>query len=243
MRIVSRILAEPGRAWRCARVVARAVLTAHIPVPDAVRPFFGALYAGHVGLREGIAWGLRFFWYEPLFRSQCDAVGPGFRMERLPYMAGRGRITIGANVRLSGKSGIGFSARGAVEPTLNIGSGTFIGHDCSFNIARSVRIGRRCLIAGGVSIRDWDGHPVDAELRAAGAPVEAAAVRPVVIGDDVWIGSGARILKGVCIGNRAIVGAGAVVTRDVPAGCIVAGNPAEIVRSRAMDDVQERDAA
>ena len=98
------------------------------------------------------------------------------------------------------------------------------------HIGRSVRIGNHCLIAGGVQIFDMDGHPSDAAERRAGTAPPAESIRPVVISDDVWVGSGALILKGITIGARAIVAARAVVTRDVPADAIVAGNPARIVK-------------
>jgi acetyltransferase-like isoleucine patch superfamily enzyme len=219
-----------GRVWGTLKQVAGRVLTSHVPVTGVTKPLLGALYGLHVLVRESIAWGLRFFWYEPLFRGQCVSVGAGFQMEQLPYIAGRGRITIGERVRLSGKSSFGFSNRFGQDPSIDIGDATFIGHDCSFGVAESVRIGKNCLLAGGVSVRDFDGHPIDARERRAHKPTPREAIQPVVISDDVWIGAGAIILKGVTIGERSIVGAGAVVTRDVPPDSVVAGNPAQIVR-------------
>jgi maltose O-acetyltransferase len=68
-------------------------------------------------------------------------------------------------------------------------------------------------------------HPFEAELRR-----EREFGKPVEIGDDVWIGGGAIILPGVRIGARAVVGAGSVVTRDVPEGVFAAGNPCRVVR-------------
>jgi maltose O-acetyltransferase len=68
-------------------------------------------------------------------------------------------------------------------------------------------------------------HPLDAVERRG-----RESARPIVIGDDVWIGGGAIILAGVSIGDRAVIGAGSVVTRDVPADVVVVGNPAKIVR-------------
>jgi acetyltransferase-like isoleucine patch superfamily enzyme len=208
------------------RRLARALLHAHLPAGALARPLYAALYRAHVAVREGFAWGVRFFWYEPLFRSQCESVGSGFRMERLPYLAGSGRIAIGDNVRLSGKIGIGFARRSGGSASLTIGDGTFVGHDCGLNIAESISIGRRCLLATRVSVRDYHGHAVEASARGE-VPDEPA---PVVIGDDVWIGAGATILKGIRIGDRAVIGAGAIVTRDVPADCVAAGNPARVVR-------------
>lgn len=79
--------------------------------------------------------------------------------------------------------------------------------------------------ARGVQILAAD-HPRDAATRDAGLEFG----RPVDIGRNVWIGAGALILPGVTVGDEALIGAGSVVTRDVPAGAAVAGNPARIMR-------------
>lgn len=113
-----------------------------------------------------------------------------------------------------------------------------------FMCAKSITVGKRVVISYNVTIADCDFHPKDPELRKqdaiANAPEgdksrrPAFETRPVIIEDDVWIGIGAIILKGVCIGEGARIGAGAVVTSDVPAGTRVAGNPACVV----SDEVQ-----
>lgn len=233
MSIAVKIREGRGPVWGGLKRAAKAVLHFHLPVGPVTRPLFRALYALHVCGREGLGWALRFFWYEPLFRSQCAAVGDGFQMEQLPYITGHGRITVGDGVRLSGKPSFGFSNRLYPRPELRIGDDTFIGHDCSFNVARSVTLGRHCLLAAGVRVYDFDGHPVDAARRRANEPTPPEGVAPVVIGDDVWIGNHALILKGVTIGDRAIIGAGAVVTKDVAADTVVAGNPARVVKHLA----------
>lgn len=228
--IAARIRRGEGLFFGLVKRIVKTLLCAHIPVAGPTKYAFGALYRLHVLVREGCIWLARFLWYEPLFRSQCRSVGPRFRMEQLPYLVGEGQIDIGSDVRLSGKSTICFSSRLVSNPHLSIGDGTFVGHLCAFSIAQSVRIGTHCLLAGGVIVRDQDGHPLDAGLRRSGQPPTEDAVNPVVIGNDVWIGSGAIVLKGVCIGDRAIVAAKAVVTRDVPPDVVVAGNPAKIVK-------------
>ena len=68
-------------------------------------------------------------------------------------------------------------------------------------------------------------HPLDAVARRG-----EETARPIVIGDDVWIGGGAIVLAGVTIGDRSVIGAGSVVTKDVPSDVVVVGNPAKIVR-------------
>lgn len=226
-----------GPLWGGLKSIARFLLACHLPVVAPTKPFFASLYNIHVLGREGVAWGARFFWYEPLFRSRCVAVGSGFRMEQLPYITGRGRITIGHCVRLSGKSSIGFSNKAGLNPSISIGDGSFVGHDCAFGIASSIIIGQHCLLAGGVRVRDFDGHAMDAAHRREGRPTPPEGIKPVVIGDDVWIGADVVILKGVTIGDRAVVGAGAVVTRDVPPDTVVAGNPARavgVIQARAV---------
>ena len=105
--------------------------------------------------------------------------------------------------------------------------------------AERITIGRRVLVSHNVTLADCDFHPLDPDLRKddarANAPEgdrsrrPALVSRPVTVEDDVWIGIGAIILKGVRIGAGARVGAGAVVTCDVPAGQSVIGNPGQIV--------------
>jgi maltose O-acetyltransferase len=70
-------------------------------------------------------------------------------------------------------------------------------------------------------------HPIDPELRAAGWE----SAKPIHIGSNVWIGSGAIILGGVTIGDHAVIGAGAVVTKDVPARTVAVGNPARVIKT------------
>ena len=108
-----------------------------------------------------------------------------------------------------------------------------------FMCAERIEIGARVVVSYNVTIADSDFHPLGAEARRLDAVANAPGgdksqrpaidTAPVVIEDDVWIGAGAIILKGVRIGAGARVGAGAVVTRDVPAGAEVVGNPARPV--------------
>jgi acetyltransferase-like isoleucine patch superfamily enzyme len=233
LSLVQKLRRGEGPFWGGLKRGAKAILSFHLPVNAATRPVFRFLYGVHVTIREGWIWFRRFFWNEPLFRGQCESVGAGFQMEELPYLNGRGRIVIGDQVRLSGKSSITFGRSGGTTPELIVGDGTFIGHLCGFNIGRSVRIGRHCLLAGGVTVFDMDGHPLDADDRRAGLPTPPSTIAPVVIGDDVWIGAGAVILKRVAIGDRAIVAARSVVTSDVPPDVVVAGNPARVVKELA----------
>jgi acetyltransferase-like isoleucine patch superfamily enzyme len=104
-----------------------------------------------------------------------------------------------------------------------------------------VEIGSHCLISWNVGIADSDFHPLAAAARRVDAealapflknrpPRPALRVAPVVIADNVWIGMGALILKGVTIGENSVVAAGAVVTKSVPANVVVGGNPAVVIK-------------
>lgn len=95
--------------------------------------------------------------------------------------------------------------------------------------ANHITIGDNCAIAGDVLIQDTDFHPI---LDEDGNPKPMS--KPIYIGNHVWICAKAVILKGVTIGDGAIVAAGTVVTKDVPARCVVAGNPAKVVRENVV---------
>jgi acetyltransferase-like isoleucine patch superfamily enzyme len=124
-----------------------------------------------------------------------------------------------------------------IEPTGSVE----IGDDCIlvgavFMCAERIVLGRRVIVSYNVTIADSDFHPTDPNLRKQDAIANSPqgdrsqrprfVTRPVILGDDVWVGIGAIILKGVSIGAGARIGPGAVVTADVPAGGKVFGNPA-----------------
>jgi acetyltransferase-like isoleucine patch superfamily enzyme len=126
-----------------------------------------------------------------------------------------------------------------IEPTgfLSVGDETTL-VGAVFMCAERIEIGQQVIVSYNVTIADSDFHPRDPDLRKQDAIANAPGgdqqnrppltSRPVVIEDDVWIGIGAIILKGVRIGRGARIGAGAIVTTDVPAGAEVIGNPGRI---------------
>ncbi len=122
--------------------------------------------------------------------------------------------------------------------SIKVGSRTFIGRGL-FTIAESLEIGDDVMISWNVTIADHDSHSLkfserrnDVEMNAFKGLKnwEAIKMAPVKILDKAWIGFGSTILKGVTVGEGAIVGANSVVTKDVPAWCVVAGNPAKLIR-------------
>lgn len=114
------------------------------------------------------------------------------------------------------------------EPKIIIGDGTSIQNHFHCGAAASVRIGRDVLIAGRVFISDHDHVYDDAQLPPA--RIRALTSKPVVIGDGTWLGEGCVILKGVTIGERAVVGANSVVTGDVLPLTVVGGAPALFIK-------------
>jgi acetyltransferase-like isoleucine patch superfamily enzyme len=106
---------------------------------------------------------------------------------------------------------------------LEVGDNVFINYGTFIVAASRVRIGNDCLVGTNVMIMDCDFHSVeDKSWSTVGAPI--------LIGDRVWLGNRSIILKGVTVGDDAVVAAGAVVVRDVPPRAVVAGNPARVVR-------------
>jgi acetyltransferase-like isoleucine patch superfamily enzyme len=113
--------------------------------------------------------------------------------------------------------------------SLVVGAGTVFGHHVTIGVRQSVEIGQDCLIGEMVSIRDHDHGFHDAEVPILRQDPLTASV---TIGDDVWIGSKATVTRGVNVGKGAVVGANSVVTNDVPAGVVVGGVPARIIRQQ-----------
>lgn len=151
------------------------------------------------------------------------------------------RILIGKNTRIEGELFI-FPHGGQ----LVIGDWCFVGPGTRIWSACNILIGNRVLISHNCTIVDSLTHPINANKRhlqfrdilTTGHPkIIDLGEQPVKIDDDVWIGAGSTILRGVNIGCASIVGAGSVVTSDVPPHAIVAGNPARIVRKLKEEDI------
>lgn len=124
--------------------------------------------------------------------------------------------------------------------SISIGDGVYIGDDCIISSECRVEIGNLTMISHGVHIFDSIGHPIDPLLRERDwriilgdiqEPRPEVAKSPVLIGQRVWIGFNSVIMRGVTIGDGAIVGAGSVVVDDVPPNTIVVGNPAQIKKN------------
>ena len=169
---------------------------------------------------------------EPLFKAYCKQYGRHVRTGTfVHYVIGSGDIIVGDDVLVDGKCSFSFGARFSNRPTIFIGDHTGIGHNCSFTVGQRITIGKSCRIASDVWIFDSPGHPADPEARMAGSPPIDKDVRPVTVGDNVWIGRRAIIFPGVTIGQDSIVSAGSVVMQDVPPCTVVAGNPARRIAS------------
>lgn len=108
---------------------------------------------------------------------------------------------------------------------IELGERVFFNFNCVVLDVCSVRIGSFSLFGPAVQIYT-PMHPLNAELRR-----REEFGKPVEIGSDVWVGGGAIILPGVRVGSRAVIGAGSVVTRDIPEGVFAAGNPCRVIRA------------
>lgn len=107
----------------------------------------------------------------------------------------------------------------------HVGENFFANFDCTFLDVCEIHIGDNCMLAPGVQIYTAT-HPLDPVERNSGKEY----AKPVIIGDNVWIGGHAIINPGVTIGDNVVVASGAVVTKDVPNNVVVGGNPARIIK-------------
>lgn len=184
------------------------------------------LYYLHTSVVAAIKHIFFIFWSAPLFKARCEKVGKNLRLPNgMPYVyGGHLKLYIGDNVTLM-RSTVGAS-KVCDTPILRIGNNTIIGYGVTISISQEVAIGDNCMIGPGVIIMDSDDHPMDPQKRLLGLGVSKEEIKPVRIGNNVWIGSNSVILKGVTIGDNTIIGVHSVVVRNADANCVYAGYPA-----------------
>jgi lipopolysaccharide O-acetyltransferase len=167
---------------------------------------------------------------------RLGAFGPGSEIGSPVMVTGHESIRIGARVAIWGYGRLEAFETGRGTERIVIGDGTKIQPHVHIAAARSVRIGAEVLMASHVYITDHDHDYSD-----PASPVVSnnrLVVDPVTIEDRVWLGERVMVLKGVTIGESSIVGAGSIVTKDVPPFSIAVGAPARII-SR-YDEAQGR---
>lgn len=173
---------------------------------------------------------LEKLFYVPVFKARCERCGRGLSLPNgIPWIEGHLKIRIGDNVMIDKNTFT--SGHVHEEPCLTIGNETTLGYGVSISVGQSVQIGNHCMIAAGCFIGDNDGHPIDPYRRLHKEPVTDDEIKPVVIEDNVWIGTNSIILKGVTIGTGSVVAANSLVTRSVPDYSIVMGVPAKVIIS------------
>ena len=145
------------------------------------------------------------------------------------------KLIIGDNVIFRNKTIYNFVGI-AKESSIYVNSNAIleIGENSGFSgvsifCAKGIKIGEYCNLGGNTSIWDTDFHPLDWDLRRH--TLSGTKTAPIFIGDDVFIGAHCLILKGVLIGDRSILGAGSVLTKNINSDCIYAGNPAKFIRN------------
>ena len=157
------------------------------------------------------------------FYGQCYFAG-------FPYMTRKkgSTISIGKGCRFMSKSWgnlIGLNHR-CILSTAEKDAKIIIGNNCSFSgvsirCYKEIALGHNVRCGANVLIMDGDGHPDDPR---------AGKSKSIHIGNNVWIGTDVRIMKGVTIGDNTLIGAGSIVTKSIPANVIAAGNPCKIIR-------------
>jgi len=181
--------------------------------------------------REKMLAGLNYDPGDPeLVAGRARAVGLTMRINQEPDREKR-RALVNELVHAS-------DGRAAIMPgffcdygdNIRFGARAFVNANSVFLDCAEIVIGDDFQCGPGVQILTPE-HPLDATERRSG--VESA--RPIRIGNGVWIGGGAVVLAGVTVGDRSVIGAGSVVTKDVPADVVVAGNPARIIKRLSSD--------
>jgi acetyltransferase-like isoleucine patch superfamily enzyme len=154
------------------------------------------------------------------------------RLDGIAFIGPGCRLEVGPNavLELGRWSWLGHGCKiRCHEGRVHVGAKSVMGQECTISAYKHVRIGEQCVIADRAMFIDFDHGVVEVERPIR---VQGIYTRECVVGSNVWVGYGACVLRGVRVGDNAIVGTNSVVTRNVPANAVVGGVPAKVIRMR-----------
>ena len=207
-------------------------------VPDAVRRAPAPLHGGLPALiafmaRQGMLTPKYARLIVRLLRKRfLTPYGRRLKLDGLAFIGPGVVLQIGKNARveLGRWSWLGHGTKiRCHEGVVSIGAKTVMGQECTISAFQHVSIGRECVIADRVMLIDFDHGVVEVER-----PIRLQGIykRDTRVGNNVWIGYGACILRGVTVGDNAVIGTNTVVTKDLPANAVAGGTPARVLRMR-----------
>jgi acetyltransferase-like isoleucine patch superfamily enzyme len=222
-------LRSPSPIARRAKALVQALFRAELPAWPIYRVLATERFARRVVLTNIV----RATYHQPILRTMCAKAGTRLMLDPgtgMPVIYGID-VHLGDGVHLSGRSTFAGAVRNdGRRPRLVVGDDTYLGHRLIISADDEVTIGAHVHVADDVYICGYDAHPMDpVARRSQPGPVDYTGASRIIIEDDAWICQGSIVLKGVRVGKGAVVGAHAVVTKDVPDGAIVAGNPAKVI--------------
>ena len=189
--------------------------------PSRIPLHFVRLLFARGSWKEYILPALRAHWY----LRGATSLGKRVRVWGNPWVENHGNLIIGNRVRIRStvaRIELYVDGRGSLE----IGDGVFINYGTSIAASKSVQIGENCSLGTYVMIIDNHYHRLEPERRG-----ERPESLPVVLERNVWLGGHVIVLPGVRIGEGSVVGAGSVVTRDIPPRSVAVGQPAKVIRT------------
>jgi acetyltransferase-like isoleucine patch superfamily enzyme len=221
---MEQLLADPPQPGT-AEEIAAALRGAPEPLHGGPLALLGFMRANHMIDRRYARLIVRFVLLKLRYGRRLQTDGLCFICPRVQLEIGRG-----ATLRVGRWAWIGHGCKIRVhEGEVEIGAKTVMGQECTISAFQRVSIGRECILADRVMLIDFDHGVTEVER-----PIRLQGIykRDVHVGNNVWIGYGACVLRGVTAGDNSIVGTNAVLTRDVPENAVVGGVPARVIRMR-----------
>lgn len=194
-------------------------------VRHLVRPLYYLHFAVILAFRN-----LLIFYRGPLLQSRCASFGRRVRLAgKLPFINGPVEIHVGNDVSFGGNVTIMSGHLCEEKPRLILMDRSSVSWNVNIVVNKEVVLEEDVWITHDCRISDSEGHRREVDLRLADVPPRPEDFRPVRICRGAWIGNGTHILKGVTIGEGAVIGANSVVMSDVPPFALALGNPAEVL--------------